>query len=87
MPKKGKVDRYRRNCKLGVSFEMGCEESKVSFLRTSLRFYSALAILEPQIYLVVEQFGAENFSLLSGRLVFISKRMNCLSFLLSCFLA
>ena len=40
-----------------------------SFLRTCLRFYSALAILEPQIYVVVEQFGAENISLLSGRLV------------------
>ena len=30
------------------------------FLRTPLRFYSALTILEPQIFLVVEQFGAEN---------------------------
>ena len=28
-------------------------------------------ILEPQIYVVVEQFGAENIPLLSGRLVFI----------------
>ena len=26
-------------------------------------------ILEPQIYVVVEQFGAENIPLLSGRLV------------------
>ena len=32
-------------------------------------FHSALAILEPQIYIVVKQFGAENISLLSGRLV------------------
>ena len=39
------------------------------FLRTSLRFYSALAILESQIFVVVVQFGAENISLLSGRLV------------------
>ena len=31
--------------------------------------HSALAILEPQFYIVVEQFGAENISLLSGRLV------------------
>ena len=38
------------------------------FLQTSLRFYSALAFLELQIYVVVEQFGAENISLLSGRL-------------------
>ena len=37
------------------------------FLR--IFFRSALAILEPQIYVVVEQFGAENISLLSGRLV------------------
>ena len=28
-----------------------------SFLRTCLRFHSALPILEPQIYVVVEQFG------------------------------
>ena len=41
-----------------------------SFLRTSLRFYSALTIFEPQIYVVVEQFGAKNISLLSARLVF-----------------
>ena len=32
-------------------------------------FHSALAILEPQIYIVVEQFRAENITLLSGRLV------------------
>ena len=37
------------------------------FLR--IFFHSALAILEPQIYIVVEQFEAENISLLSGRLV------------------
>ena len=37
------------------------------FLQTF--FHSALAILEPQIFIVVEQFGAENISLLSGRLV------------------
>ena len=40
------------------------------FLRSYLRLYSALVILEPQIYVVKEQFGAENISLLSGRLVF-----------------
>ena len=49
--------------------ENGQDESKLSFLRTSQRFYSALVILEPQIYVVVEQFGAENIPLLSGRLV------------------
>ena len=48
---------------------MDKDESKLSFLRTSQRFYSALVILEPQIYVVVEQFGAENIPLLSGRLV------------------
>ena len=48
---------------------MGLDEPKLSLLRTSLRFYSALAILEPQNYVVVEQFGEENISLLSGRLV------------------
>ena len=67
---KTKRPSYRRNNKLGVSFKMGYDESKLSFLRTSLRFYSALAILEPQIYVVVEQFGAENIWLLSGRLGF-----------------
>ena len=30
-------------------------------------------ILEPQTYVVVEQFGAENIPLLSGRLVFFTK--------------
>ena len=39
------------------------------FLRTSQHFYRAFAILEPQIYVVSEQFEAENISLLSGRLV------------------
>ena len=51
-------------------------ESKLSLLRTSLRFYIALAILEPQVYLVVEQFGAENISLLSGRLSFYSVKLD-----------
>ena len=37
------------------------------FLRTF--FHSALAILELQVYIVVEQFRAENISLLSGLLV------------------
>ena len=48
---------------------MGKDESKLSFLRTSQRFYRALAILEPQIYVVSEQFDAVNISLLSGRLL------------------
>ena len=43
--------------------------NQLSFIRTSLRFFSVLAILELQIYVVVEQFGAEHISLLSGRLV------------------
>ena len=60
---------YQRNNKLGVSFKMDSDESKLSFLRTSLRFYSALAILEPQIYVVVEHFGVENISLLRERRV------------------
>ena len=67
--KKRKVASYRRNNKLGVSFKMAYDESKSSFLRTSLPFYSAWAILELQIYVVVEQVGAKNISLLSGRLV------------------
>ena len=69
VPKKQKVASYRRIAKLGVSFRMGYDESKFSFLRTFLRFYSVMAILEPQIYVVSEQFGAENISLLSRRLV------------------
>ena len=40
-----------------------------SFFRRTF-FHSALAILEPQIYIVVEQFGAENTSQISGRLVY-----------------
>ena len=48
---------------------MSLDESKLSLPRASLRFHSALAIFEPRIYLVVEQFGAEKISLFSGRLV------------------
>ena len=40
------------------------------FIRTFFR--SALAILEPQIYIVVQRVGAENISLLSGRLVYFN---------------
>ena len=40
-----------------------------SFLLNSLRLHSALAMLEPQIHVTVEHFGAEKVSLLSGRLV------------------
>ena len=47
---------------------MGKDESKL-FLRTSQHFYRALAILEPQIYAVSEQFEAEKISLLSGLFV------------------
>ena len=39
------------------------------FLRNSLHFDNVLAIFEPPIYVVVEQLGTENISLLSGRLV------------------
>ena len=39
------------------------------FLRTYMRFYNALAIHEPQIHVVVEQFGAEYISPLNGSLV------------------
>ena len=52
-----------------VPFKMGYNESKLSFIRTSLPFHSALAILQPQIHVVEKQFGAENVSLLSGRVV------------------
>ena len=63
-----KVASYRKNKNIGVSFKIGLIESKI-FLRTSLRFHSALANFELEIHLVVEQFAAENISLLSGRLV------------------
>ena len=58
VPKKREVASYRQNYNSGLSF-----------LPTSLRFFCALAFLEPQFYLAVEQFGAENISLLSRRLV------------------
>ena len=38
-------------------------------LSSNFHFHSALAILEPQIHVVAEQFEAESISLLSGRLV------------------
>ena len=34
-----------------------------------MHFQSPLAALEPEIYVVVEQFGTENISLVSGHLV------------------
>ena len=78
MPKERKVVCYRRIDKLGF-FLNGLNESKFFFIRTYLRFYGALAILEPQIYVVVKQFGAENISLLSGRLVKnIESQFSCL---------
>ena len=49
--------------------KIGKNERILSFFPTSLRFYSSSAILEPQIYVVVEQFGAESVSLLNRRLV------------------
>ena len=52
-----------------------------SFLFFELFFvsYSALPFLSPHIYVAVEQFEAENISLLSGRLVFITFLIkNCL---------
>ena len=42
---------------------------KILFFRTSFQFHSALVALESRIYVVVEQFGAENISLVSRRLV------------------
>ena len=48
---------------------MGSDESKL-FRRTSLLLHSALAIVEPEMYVVVKQSGAENISLLNGRLVY-----------------
>ena len=47
------------------------------FLRTF--FHSALAFIEPQVYIVVEQFGVENISLLSGRLVLFFVQINGLN--------
>ena len=35
------------------------------FIRTSMRFHSALASCEPQSHVVVEQFVAKNISLFS----------------------
>ena len=46
------------------------EKKKLSSLRTFFHFHSALVTLESQVYVVVEQFGAENISLVSRRLVF-----------------
>ena len=40
---------------------MGYDVSRLSFLRTSLHFYSALAILEPQIDVIVKKFGRRKY--------------------------
>ena len=47
--KKRKVAGYRRNEKIEVSFKKWSKMIRSLFLRTCLRFHSALAILEPQI--------------------------------------
>ena len=53
-----KLASYRRNTKIKMfPSQLGKDKSKLPFLRFSLRFYSALVILEPQMYVVVEQFG------------------------------
>ena len=65
--KKRKTASYRRSNTLGFPSKWATMNQSF-FLRTSLRFYSALAILEPQIYVVVKQSRAENISLLSRRL-------------------
>ena len=54
VPKIRKVGSFCRNNKLGVAFKNGLRRIKAFFLRPF--FHSALAILEPQIYIVVEQF-------------------------------
>ena len=64
--KKRKAASYLRNNNLGVSSENWL---KLIIAFFSFRFHSALAVLEPQIYAVVEHFRAEYISLLSGRLV------------------
>ena len=46
-------------------FPLKWDKMNQSFFRTSLRFYSELPILEPQIYVFVEQFGPENISQVS----------------------
>ena len=61
------VGSYCRNNKLGSDFKNGLRRIEAFFLR--IFFNRALAIIEPQIYIVVEHFGAENILLLNGRLV------------------
>ena len=64
--KKGVLHNHSENCKDIIQKLWQC-------VQVALKSYlkSVLVILEPQIYVVVEQFVAENISLLSGRLVFI----------------
>ena len=68
VPKRRNVASNRRSYKIPVSITMGYDALKLSFLRTALRFYSALALLEPH-FSVEEQLEAENISLLSGCVV------------------
>ena len=77
-----KLASYRRNTKIKeFPLQLGKDKSKLSFLRTSWRFYSALVILEPQIYVdLCRTVRAENISLLSGRLVIIFRPTNCVFF-------
>ena len=61
MPKKRKVAGYHRNNK--IDFPLKWAKMNQSFLLFEhvCFFYSALAILELQIYVVVEQFGGGKY--------------------------
>ena len=55
--------------------EMGCHYSKslkTFFNKTSMRFDSAMATLDPQKYVIARTVWTENILLVSGRLVFES---------------
>ena len=73
MPKIEKVASYRRKYKLEFPLKWAKINQSFPFFEPLCVFFIALAILEPQIYYIVEQFGAENISLLSRRLVFESR--------------
>ena len=67
-----KKSSYRWNNILGVYFKNGLRWIKTFFSSNFFAFF--LAVREPQIYIVVKPFRAEDISLLSGRLVWFSNQ-------------
>ena len=69
MPKKRKINQLSEIINWGFPLKWGTMNQSFLFFELIGVFIVHWLILEPQTYIVVEQFGAESIPLLSGRLV------------------